>query len=287
MKIAVTGANGLFGTGIVQALASRHTVIALTHADLDITSAEQVRSVLRPLHADVVIHTAAMPDPDQCQLHPEEAFRVNATGTANVVAAAEELGIALSHISTDAVFDGNKESPYVESDAPNPLSVYGQTKLMAERAVARLSRHWIFRVSVLFGPGKKLNVLNKGLRKITSGEDYVVASDQVGSATYTLDAAKAMEQVIESGKYGLYHLCNQGPCSRGELAKFAAELAELDAGKIRGVPLDEMRRPGPRPKYAVMEMRALREAGFALPRHWQEAVAEYIAQFWIESPART
>lgn len=279
MKIAITGANGLFGTGIVEILAPRHTVIALTHADLDITSAEQVRSVLRPLRAEVVIHTAAMPDPDQCQLHPEEAFRVNATGTANLVAAAEELGIALAHISTDAVFDGNKESPYVESDEPNPLSVYGETKLMAERAVARLSRHWIFRVSVLFGPGKKLNFVNKGLEKIASGEDYVVASDQVGSATYTLDVARIMEQVIESGKYGLYHLCNRGPCSRVELARFAAKQAGLDARKVRGVPLGEMKRPGPRPKYAVMEMRALREAGFALPRHWQEAVAEYIRSF--------
>lgn len=278
MKIAITGAGGLFGTGIVQVLSSQHTVIPLTHADLEIINPENVRAVLGSLGADVVIHTAAMPDPDQCQLHPEEAFRVNATGTANVVAAAAELGCAVAQISTDAVFDGKKESPYLETDAPNPLSVYGQTKLMAERAVKRLSRHWIFRVSVLFGPGKKLNFVNKGLRKIASGEDYVVASDQVGSATYTLDAAQTILQVIESGQYGLYHLCNQGPCSRLELAQYAAQISGLDSARIRGVPLEQMGRPGPRPRFAVMEMRALRESGFALPRSWQEALAEYIVR---------
>jgi dTDP-4-dehydrorhamnose reductase len=160
-------------------------------------------------------------------------------------------------------------------DEPNPISVYGQTKFDAERTTQRLDRHWIFRVSVLFGPGK-LNFIDKGLRKIANAEEYFVASDQIGCATYTLDAARIIEQVITSANYGVYHLSNQGQCSRLELARKAAEIAGVDANKVKGMPLEEMNRPGPRPKKTVLEMRALRDLGFGLPPHWEHALEEYI-----------
>lgn len=287
MRIVVTAANGLFGSGIVKVLRGQHDLVPLTRADADITNQNEIRATLHRVNPDVVIHTAANPDPDYCQLHPEEARGVNVGGTKNVVAAAKEFGFALAFISTDAVFDGAKSTPYVETDPPHPISVYGETKLAAEGEVRQLERHWIFRVSVLFGPGRdsggspgKLNFIEKGLRKIANGESYVVASDQVGSATYTLDAAQSMQQVIESQRYGLYHLSNQGSCSRIELAQRAAQLAGFDPSLVKGLPLDQMGRPGPRPKYAVMQMQAVREAGFTLPRPWEKALTEYVNQFW-------
>ena len=279
MRIAVTGANGLFGSGLDRIVRQRHHCFPLTRAQADLTDLDQLMRVLAPLKLDVLIHSAALADPDVCQTHPDDAFRANVGATSNVAAAADELGLAVVLISTDAVFDGRKNTPYTETDVPRPLSVYGETKLEAEARVKTLKQHWIFRVSVLFGPGK-INFIDKGLRKIVSREGYVVAADQVGSATYTLDAAEKIVEVIEARRYGLYHLCNQGICSRLELATQAARLAGLDASRVEGRTLQQMDRPGPRPKYAVMRMQALQNAGFNPLRPWTEALAEYLQNFW-------
>jgi dTDP-4-dehydrorhamnose reductase len=192
-----------------------------------------------------------------------------------VADAARRVGASLAHISTDAVFDGRKVTPYVETDPTAPITVYGRTKLQAEQAVKTLDRYWIFRVSVLFGPGK-INFVEKGLRKVAAGEEYKVASDQLGCATHTVDAGLKIMEVAEAGRYGLYHLANQGACTRFELARTAVELAGLDPAKVIGVPDTLMQRRAPRLKYAVMEMKALGHAGFALPRHWREALADYV-----------
>ncbi len=263
------------GRGLVQVIQARHAVLPISRAEADITKFDEVRAVFLRLRPDVIIHSAAIPSPDVCELNPAQAYRVNVHGTRYVAEAASEVGAALAYISTDAVFDGGKDHPYTETDLTNPRTVYGRTKLRGEQIAAQLPKHWIFRVSVLFGPGKT-NFIEKGLRTIASGGEYVVASDQRGSATYTLDAAGTILAVIESGRTGLYHLSNEGACTRYELATRAAEAAGLDAGKVRGVPSDRMGRRAKRLHYAVMEMRALKEAGLALPGPWQAALADYL-----------
>lgn len=277
MRIAVTGAAGLFGHGLVQVISTRHTVFALRRAEADITKADEVKAALAKFAPDVVVHPAGIPDLDICEADPARGFLVNYHGVRNVVEAARELGAGVAYISTDAVFDGSKRTPYSEADATIPRTVYGRTKLRGEQIVKTLPAHWIFRVSVLFGPGKT-NFIEKGLRKLAAGDSYPVAADQMGSATYTIDAAEKILEVIESagGGYGLYHLSNQGACSRYELAVKAAEMAGLDPSKIIGRPDEEMGRRAPRLKYAVMALDGLRIAGFGLPRPWQEALAEYV-----------
>ncbi len=275
MRVAITGAAGLFGHGLVVAFSTRHEVFPLTHADADITDGEAVRAALERVRPDLVVHPAGIPDLDICEADPARGFQVNYHGARNVVEAARQLGAGVAHISTDSVFDGMKSAPYVESDQPRPLTVYGRTKLQAEQAVKALPKHWIFRVSVLFGPGK-INFVEKGIRKVASGGEYVVASDQLGSATHTVDAGMKILEVVEAGPHGLYHLSNQGSCTRYELARRAVELAGLNPEKVMGVPDALMGRRVPRLKYAVMEMSALRAAGFALPRPWQEALADYV-----------
>jgi dTDP-4-dehydrorhamnose reductase len=200
---------------------------------------------------------------------------VNVEGTRHVVESARAVQAVVGYISTDAVFDGKNTRPYVESDPPLPITVYGRTKLSGELIVLTHPEHWIFRVPVLFGPGKT-NFVEKGLRKIATGESYVVAGDQEGCAAYTLDAAYKIMAVVEARRYGLYHLANQGACTRYELARRAAELAGLDPGKVVGVPAHQMGRRALRLKFAVMEMGALKAAGFSLPRPWPEALADYI-----------
>lgn len=275
MKIAITGANGLFGHGLVQVIRRTHEVLPITHADADLTQLPEVHRVLLAGRPDVVIHAAAAPDPDKCEADPDYAFQTNVVATRNVVRVAEELGVPVAQISTDAVFDGSGNSPLNESAPTNPLSVYGKTKLLAEEAVMRLRRYWIFRVSVLFGPGKA-NFISKGLQALRSGGTYTVAAEQVGTATYTLDAAGKILEVMEGERFGLFHLCNTGVCSRFELMQQAATLAGLPGSHVIGKPMSEMGRLAPRPEYAVMEMKALQMAGIASPRSWQAALAEYL-----------
>lgn len=275
MNIAITGSTGLFGHGLVQVISKRHTVFSVGRAEADITKFEQVRKAFQKLRPDLVIHAAAIPSPDLCESDPARAYLVNVHGTRHIAEAARETGAAVALISSDAVFDGEKQSPYSESDPTIPPTVYGRTKLRSEHLVGALPRYWVFRVSVLFGPGK-VDFIEKGLRAMAAGEPYVVASDQVGGALYTLDGAEKILEVVESGRCGLYHLTNQGACSRYELAKYAAQKAGLDLGRLIGVPSDQMGRPAKRLKYAVMDMRALKESGFALPRSWQAALDDYL-----------
>ncbi len=276
MKVAITGASGLFGYGLVEAFRTRHEVFALTRAEADLTKEEEVRNAFAKARPQIVIHAGAIPDLDICETEPARAFLVNVHGTRHVVEAARAVGASVAYVSTDAVFDGKKQTPCTESDLPNPPTIYGRTKLKGEQIVRTAPSHWIFRVSVLFGPGRT-NFVEKGLRKIAGGEKYEVAADQLGSSTYTLDAARKMMEVVEARRYGLYHLSNQGACTRYELARCATELAGLDPGMVVGKPSDELGRPARRLRYAVMEMAALKQAGLALPRPWQEALAEYVA----------
>lgn len=275
MNIAITGANGLLGHALVQVIGAAHHVLPMTRADADLTRLPDVRRVLLAARPDALVHTAAAPDPDKCELDPEYAFQTNVVATRNVVEVAKELAIPVAHISTDAVFDGSATSPRTESDPVNPLSVYGKTKLLAEQAVMQLERYWIFRLSVLFGPGKA-NFISKGLQALRSGGTYTVAADQVGTAAYTLDAAAKILELMESDHHGLFHLCNTGTCSRFELMQQAAISAGLPTSGVIGKPMSEMGRPAPRPKYAVMEMQALKMAGITPPREWKAALEEYI-----------
>jgi len=280
VKIAITGAAGRFGQGLQIAFAPRHSVFALRHADVDITNPGDVRRAFGEIQPDVIVHTAALPDIDYCETHPEEAQRVNVDGTRNIVSAAAEVGAGVVHISTDAVFDGAKGAPYVETDQTNPISVYGRSKVAAEKVVESYKEHWIFRVSVLFGPGKE-NFVSKTVQEIRKGVEHKVASDQLGSATHTVDAGEKILEVVEAKAYGLYHLCNAGPCTRFDLAKQAVADAGLDPELVKGMRGASLGRPGPRVKYSVMEMAALQEHGFALPRPWQEALREYVTRFLV------
>ena len=139
---------------------------------------------------------------------------------------------------------------------PPPSLSTGEPSCKPSRRCKALERYWIFRVPVLFGPGKT-NFVEKGLRKVAAGEEYKVASDQLGCATLTVDAGLKIMEVAESGRFGLYHLANQGACTRYELARMAVQLAGLDPGKVIGVPDALMQRRAPRLKYSVMGMGAL------------------------------
>lgn len=275
MRIVVTGAAGLLGSAMVQVFSPRHQVTALSHQQGDITKPGEFRQAVDAVHPDVIIHTAAIPDLDICEADPALAYLVNVHGARHVVEAAQALGASLVHISTDAVFDGHAAEPYHEDSDTRPPTVYGRTKLRGELLARSLPQAWVFRIPVLFGPGKT-NFVEKGLRRLAAGQPYPVASDQIGGALYTLDAARIVMQLIEARLYGLYHLTNQGRCTRLELAKMAAQFAGLDVSLVQGVPSAAMGRRAARLQYAVMEMDALKKRCLVLPRPWQDALKEYV-----------
>lgn len=284
MRVAITGVNGLLGNGLARIFGERHAVVPLTHAECDITDGARVRVVFAKAQVQAVVHAAAIPDLEICEADPARAYRVNVQGTRNVVEAARESGASVAYISSDSVFDGEKRTPYMESDDTNPPTVYGRTKLQAEEAANSLPGNYIFRIPVLFGPGKE-NFVSKGLRKLANGEEYVVASDQMGGALFTLDGARKIMEVMEAGRGGTFHLANTGACDRLELMRRAAGLAGLDASGIVGIPSAEMGRRAKRLKYAVMEMRVLKAAGFAPPRPWEEALGEYLRNWRADKSA--
>lgn len=268
-RIALTGANGQLGRSLRDVLHDRD-VLALTRADGDVTNPDVIERIAgwRP---DVVIHAAAMTDVDGCERDPDAAYRVNALGTRNVAVACQQVGAALVYVSTDYVFDGTKGAPYTEWDTPNPISVYGASKLAGEVYVKQLlNRLWIVRTAWVYRAGHK-NFVATILRLAQERERLTVVDNEVGCPTYAPDLAAAIVQLIQRPLYGTYHLTNAGHCSRFEFAQKIVELAGLDT-VIE--PTDHYPRAAQPPAYAPLRNFVGAEAGITL-RPWQDALADY------------
>ena len=216
------------------------------------------------LDTELVLHAAAWTDVDGAEEHSHEARRVNVEGTRNVAA----LGAPVVYYSSDYVFDGSKREPYVESDEPNPLSVYGRTKLDGEREVRD---GWIVRSSWLFGWTGK-NFVKTMLELGSKRDEVSVVADQVGCPTYVGHLAEATRELIEL-PHGVWHVAAEGECSWAELARAIFEEARLDC-RVQEISTEELGRPAPRPAYSV-----LRSAKGA-PRlpHWREGLRACLAR---------
>lgn len=274
MKIIVTGSKGQLGIELLKILPAKHEVFGFD-LDVDITDAQKVTSTFTEIKPDVIIHGAAMTDVDGCETNPDQAYLVNSEGPKNVATAARDAGAAMVYVSTDFVFDGKKGKPYTEFDAPNPLSVYGKSKLAGEEHVkVLLDKYWITRTSWLFGQGK--NFVQTILKLAKERDDLSIVDDQVGCPTYALDLARKIAELIETEAYGLYHISNQGECSWFEFTKNILEIADIKGVEVRPISSEELNRPAPRPAYSVMENLMLAKNGFAPMRNYKEALRGYL-----------
>ncbi|HDN94951.1 MAG TPA: dTDP-4-dehydrorhamnose reductase, partial [Nitrospirae bacterium] len=220
MKIALTGSDGMLGHDI-QKVFTDVELINFTLHDFDITDLDRTLSAIKEARPDYLIHPAAYTDVDGCEKDPETAYQVNAIGAKNVATACEEIGCPVLYISTDYVFDGTKEEPYIESDAPNPLNEYGLSKLKGERFVSSLTdSFYIVRTSWLYGKNGR-NFVEIISRLLPEKDEIRVVNDQTGSPTYTYDLALKLRELIGKG-YGTYHITNSSKCSWYE---FALEIA--------------------------------------------------------------
>jgi len=284
MKIAVVGANGQLGRDVCAVLERRgHAISRLTHHDIEIRDMEQARNVLTALKPDCVVNTAAMLQVDQAEDEPELAFAINAMGVRNLARIAAEANFVLVEFGTDYVFDGEKGTPYLESDAPRPLSVYAASKLAGEDFVRALApKHFVVRVCGIYGTapcrGKKgENFVLTMLRLARERDALHVVEDEVMTPTFTVDIAEQLGDLLTTDAYGLYHMTAGGACSWYEFAARIFAIAGVDA-PLRATTRKKFPTKAMRPRYSVLDNAALRTLGIEHMPHWGDGLARYLAE---------
>jgi dTDP-4-dehydrorhamnose reductase len=271
MRILITGSNGQLGRELVRGLTG-HELFPFGRAEADIEDPAVIPAIL-DTKCEVIIHAAALTDVDACELDPERAHRVNVAGTGHVAAAASRLGARLVYVSTDYVFDGAKPEPYTEEDQPNPINVYGRTKLEGERTAQRfVAAALIVRTAWVYGLGTR-NFVTEILRLARANKTLRVVDDQVGSPTWARDLAEVIRDLVRLGASGIVHAAGAGACSRFELARAIVALAGLDT-EVLPTTTAAFPRPARRPVSSPLAQRRLAELGLSTPP-WAESLRAY------------
>ena len=290
-QVLITGSSGMLGIDLCEELAGDYEVygadlVANKNFICDITDRKSISDVITKVKPDVVIHTAAWTDVDGCELVKNKAYRINSIGAENVALGCKAAGAALIYISTDFVFDGKKKSAYKETDRPNPLSVYADSKFKGEEAVKKaIKNYFIIRTSWLYGKNGK-NFVDTIIEKSKTDKELRVVDDQVGSPTYTVDFAKAIHVLLDRvfvkreassvKRYGIYHITNSGSVSWYEYAKTILGLTGSDS---RALPISskELNRPAKRPAMSVLDnSKFIALTGYRM-RNWKTALKEYLS----------
>jgi dTDP-4-dehydrorhamnose reductase len=278
MKIFITGADGNVGGRLLRELiAQGHDACGTTIHDLDITDFSAVTAHISRLAPELVIHCAALTNVDLCAEQPELALRINAFGTQNIALACQQIGAALCYVSTNEVFDGQQGTPYLEYDVPHPINPYGYSKWVGEQMVRDLlPQHYIVRISWLFAHGGT-NFLQKIVRAAQTGRALSVVTNEVASPTYAEDLIEVLPRLIETRRYGIYHLANEGYTSRYEFARYILECYGLSDYPIQPIVGAQHQRPSRPPVYAALNNFNAAQMGIRL-RPWREAVSAFVEQ---------
>jgi len=277
MKIILTGADGMLGSDILDLLQAQHIdVRPLIYPEFDFKHPKAVRAALAG-EFDILINCAAYTQVDACETHVEEAHLVNARGPALLAKICKEKDALLVHFSTDYVFDGNNPDPYVEEDAPRPLSAYAQSKRAGEDVIQHSGcRYLIIRTAWLYGHNGS-NFVKTMLRLGHQRAELKVVHDQTGSPTYTKDLARKSWEVICRGITGIVHITNRGFCS---WAEFAEEIfTQMGLGvNVNRCTTEDYPTVAVRPKNSRLENARLKKSGVSLLRQWQEALNAYLVE---------
>lgn len=281
MRILVTGAAGRLGKRLVEVLNERkHQITGMDIAGenvekIDVADYESACDFITGLRPDIVIHPAAWTDVDGCAREPEKAIIINGFGTQHVALAAAAVGSAILYVSSNEVFDGTAKRSYREYDATNPINPYGYSKWVGERAILHINpKHYIVRTSWLFAHGGK-NFIQSILMAAKDGKSLRVVANEIANPTYNDDLADAIADLVETGRYGIYHLVNEGACSRYAFARYALDRAGLQDTPITPISSHEWQRQSTPPLYASLQNMAGKHIGIML-RPWQEAVDAFL-----------
>lgn len=281
MKLLITGSKGQLGKELTKACLDRGIKYAAGDIDeIDITDLKRVKDCVRQENPTVIINCAAYNAVDRAEEDFEQACLVNGIGPKNLAIAAEENRIPLMHFSTDFVFDGAKGSPYTICDLPNPINRYGESKLLGERMVEALtSRFYLIRLSWVFGSGG-INFPRKVLEWAKDKSSVQMVSDQISCPSYTADLVEPIFKLLENGAYGLYHLANNGHCSRYEWATFVLERAMPNV-EVVPVKSDAFPTLAKRPAFSAMETFPMKSIlGDCLP-DWQDATKRFLLEIGV------
>jgi len=287
VKALLTGANGMLADALWPLMRKEGYDAYLTDINgtdqgpvykVDIRNKDEIARAAEKSRPDIIFHLAAETNVDKCELEPEHAWDTNAKGTENVVSVAKDLKVPLVYISTGAVFDGEKNEPYIETDHAEPISVYGKTKFDGERIVTSLlSEFYIFRAGWMIGGYQKDKKFVAKIIELTKTKKEIpVVTDKRGSPTFTVDFSKGMLAVVSSRKYGLYHMVNEGSSSRFEIAKKIVEYLGREDVAIKPVGSDMFPLPAPRGASEMLANHRLTTIGLNRMRPWTEALREYI-----------
>ena len=276
MKVLVTGVKGQLGYDVVKELEKRgYQPIGVDRDEMDLMDNDAIRTFIMELKPEAIIHCAAYTAVDKAEEEVETCYQINAESVKVISECAKELDVKLIYISTDYVFDGTKEGEYVETDLPNPINVYGASKLKGEQYVQTLlEKYYIVRISWVFGVNG--NNFIKTMRRLGSERDELnIINDQVGSPTYTADLAPLLVDMMETDKYGIYHATNEETCSWYE---FANEIFKQSGIEVKTNPIttDQYPTAAKRPMNSRMSKAKLKANGFNLLPTWQEALAHYL-----------
>lgn len=277
MNVVLLGGSGQLGTEI-RARWVGDAILAPSHADLDILDAEAIARVVDLHHADLLVNCAAFHNVDACESQPTDAFAANAVAVDAMAAICRRRDVAFVTISTDYVFDGSKNTPYTEEDAPDPLSVYGISKLAGELLALRGdTKVYVIRTCGVYGAAaskSKGTFIDRVIRQALSGETTRVVSDVIVSPTYAGHLAEAIRALVASEEDGLYHACNVGEISWYDYAKKALELAGVE-GAIEPISASEWKAAARRPSYSALANRKLDELDIAMP-DWEAGIDAYL-----------
>lgn len=287
-RYLITGYNGQLGYDIARELEERGEVdyLALDLQEMDITNREQVFKVIKNYNPDVIFHCAAWTAVDKAEEEEDKVRKVNVEGTKNIVDASIEVDAKVIYMSTDYVFDGKKEGYYSEDDQINPMSVYGKTKYEGEEEVRRNPKHFITRISWVFGINGG-NFIKTMINKAETSTKVSVVDDQIGSPTYTVDLANRLVEMAHSEKYGTYHVNNDGYCSWAELTQYVYEHCGIDT-EVSPITTEESMGlfglKAYRPRNSKLSKDKLVEAGFEKLPSWQDATDRYCEELVHRSP---
>jgi dTDP-4-dehydrorhamnose reductase len=289
MRIALIGADGQLGADLMKTLSGQE-VADLYYPDFDVTQPEATREQLASIGPQAVINTAAFHRVDECEDRPDQALAVNALAVLNLARVCRDLGCALVHFSTDYVFDGRKGRPYLEEDAPNPLMVYGVTKLAGEYFVRdTLERHFLIRTCGLYGLAgckeKGGHFVDMIIRRESQGLPLRVVADQRVTPTSTAELARAVAELVQTEHYGLYHLTNEGECSWYEFARAIFDLLGRRP-TLEAVDSSAYGSKARRPRYSVLENGKAKRVGLGPLSPWREALADYLQAKGYSVPGR-
>lgn len=271
MKILLTGRTGQVGSEL-QAIVQPS--VATDHATLDLGNADAIRQTVRAAKPDIIINAGAYTAVDKAESEAELAMRINGAAPGVLAEEAKRVGALLVHYSTDYIFDGTKRSPYVETDPPRPMSVYGRTKLEGEtRIVASSCRHLILRTAWVYGQGS--NFVRAILRQAEKGAALRVVDDQVGAPTWARDIARATSDLLNKGAEGTFNVSAAGSANWYEVS---LEILRLVGRKVdvKAVSTAEYGAKAPRPAYSVLDNGKLRAKGVTPIGDWRQRLAEHL-----------